>query len=243
MRQAPRVALVGDYDAAVTAHRAIQRSLELAEASYVWVHTTSIPSEAAAASDFLSNFDGIWCVPASPYAHTDGALAAIQVAREQRRPFLGSCGGFQHAVIEYARNALGIAAAGHAETDPEAAGPLVVAALACPLVEESEQIRLTPGARIFEAYGGQETITETYRCRFGVNRLYAERLFGGGVLLATAHDQVSGEVRGAELAGSLHPFFVITLFQSERRALAGDGEVPPLVSAFLAAAASASRSS
>lgn len=243
MRRATRVALVGDYDPAVTAHRAIQRSLELAEASYVWLHTSSIPGEAAAAGDLLAAFDGIWCVPASPYAHTNGALAAIQVAREQRRPFLGSCGGFQHAVIEYARNALGIAAAGHAETDPESAGPLVVAALACPLVEQSEDIRLTPGSRIIGAYRGQETITESYHCRFGVNPDYAERLFGRGVLLATAHDQISGEVRGAELAGSLHPFFVITLFQSERRALAGDGEVPPLVSAFLAAAAGASRAS
>jgi len=67
-----------------------------------------------------AGFDGFWCVPASPYRDIDGALRAIRFAREQRRPFLGTCGGFQHAVLEYARNVLGWADAEHGELAPNA---------------------------------------------------------------------------------------------------------------------------
>ncbi len=62
----------------------------------------------------------------------DGALLAIRYAREQKRPFLGTCGGFQHAIIEYARNVLGWADADPAETAPDAARP-VIAPLQCAL--------------------------------------------------------------------------------------------------------------
>ena len=48
----------------------------------------------------------MWTVPASPYENTAGALDAIRFARETRRPFLGTCGGFQHALIEFARRRL-----------------------------------------------------------------------------------------------------------------------------------------
>jgi len=79
--------------------------------------------------------------PASPYTSMEGALDAIRYARESRRPFLGTCGGFQHAVIEYARNVCGLRDASHAETHPTAP-ILVVSPLSCPLVEQSEEIVL-----------------------------------------------------------------------------------------------------
>ncbi len=115
-----RVALVGDFNPSVVAHQAIPKALELAGAQHgvevepVWVHTSSISGAEAR----LAGFDGFWRVPASPYAHTMGALAAIRYARERGRPFLGTCGGFQHALIEYARNVCCMPEAEHAETDP-----------------------------------------------------------------------------------------------------------------------------
>jgi CTP synthase (UTP-ammonia lyase) len=219
-----RAALVGDYDATVVAHRAIPEALRLAHADYEWIHTTSLQNP----SDRLAGFDGIWCVPASPYADMQGALDAIRFAREQKIPFLGTCGGFQHALIEYARSVLGISGADHAETNPQAAD-LIIAPLACSLVEESEEIMLAEGTLIRTAYG-KERVTEGYHCRYGVNPTFAEPLFSGSLRIA-AWD-ASGQVRAAELAG--HPFFVITLFQPERRALRG--ELPPLVRAFTAQA-------
>ena len=224
------IALVGERSDAVVAHRGIPKALamaaELLEVDVVgtWVRTD--------AGQDLAPFQGVWCVPGSPYASMDGALAAIRHAREQDVPFLGTCGGFQHAVIEYARNVRGVTGAEHAESAPGAPDAIVVP-LECALIEVEKGVRLTPGSRLAEAYGALET-TEEYQCRFGLDETWRGRL-GGGALVFTAFDE-QGDVRGAELRG--HPFFVATLFQPERSALRG---VAPKIVTALVAAASRSR--
>ena len=224
-----RIGLVGDHDASVTAHRAIPRAIELAareagvSATFDWIATDAIDDDAP-----FTALDAIWVVPASPYRNMDGALRAITFARARGVPFLGTCAGFQHAVIEHARSSLGWADADHAETSPDARRA-VVAALACALVEASETIRLEPGSRLAAAYGAVE-ITEQYRCNYGLNPTFAAELTRGP-LRAAARD-AGGDVRAVELDG--HPFFVATLFQPERAALAG--RVPPIVRAFVGAA-------
>jgi CTP synthase (UTP-ammonia lyase) len=229
---ATRIGLVGDYDAAVPAHQAIPPALALAQSALgapiesCWLPTETIDSDAA-----LAPFDALWCVPASPYRSMEGALRAIRFARERPRPFLGTCGGFQHAVVEYARNVLGWADAEHAETAPDAARPVIVP-LACSLVEVTDRVRLLPGSRIAAAYGAGETV-EGYRCRYGLNETFRSTL-ASGALRITAEDD-AGDVRALELPD--HPFFVATLFQPERAALTG--RLPPLVAAFVRAAADA----
>lgn len=220
MNRTLRVALAGDFDATVTAHRAIPLALELAGVEGVWVHTSTIGE----ARETFAGFDGIWCVPASPYANADGVFTAIRFVRETSVPFLGTCGGFQHALIEYARNVVGMAEAEHAETNPHAAVPLI-APLECSLVEESQTLTLAAGSRLQQAYGCQQ-IDESYHCRYGLNRSLAAKLWDGAMRPA-AHDD-AGEVRAVELV--THPFFVATLFQPERRALRG--ELPPIVREF-----------
>ena len=71
-------------------------------------------------------------------------FAAIKRARREGVPILGTCGGFQHMVVEFARNAAGIADAGHAESDPDA-GAHVVSPLACSLVGEERTVTTAPG--------------------------------------------------------------------------------------------------
>ncbi len=186
-----KVALVGDYSATVIAHQAIPLALKLASEETVtgtWVGTASIRN---AAQD-LEAFDAVWCVPASPYENTKGALDAIRFARESGRPFLGTCDGFQHAVIEYARNVLGWQDADHAEDNPATAMPLI-APLACSLVEKTDAIRLVEGSRLRAAYG-EPTVVEGYHCSYGLNPQFQMRLFEGA-LVATAFD-IEGEVRG-----------------------------------------------
>ena len=228
-----QIALIGDYDPAVTAHRAIPRALELAaqrESVAVrphWMHTAQLASLGPLSTD------GAWCVPASPYADTTAVLTAIGSARESGVPFLGTCGGFQHAVLDIAGAVWGLASASHAELEPGAVDP-VIAPLSCSLVEVSGTIRLAPGSRLAEAYGTLEA-EEQYHCRYGLNPLYASRL-AAGPLRATAWDHAH-EVRAVELDG--HPFFVATLFQPERAALAGNA--PPVVTAFVRAVASHAR--
>jgi CTP synthase (UTP-ammonia lyase) len=222
-----RIALIGDFNPAVTAHRAIDEALRLAGAEGVWIHTTMVRE--------LDSFDAIWCAPASPYASMEGALGAIRYAREQHIPFLGSCGGFQHAVIEYARNVRGLNGAAHAETDPEASLQLITP-LQCTLVEKCEDLVLMENTLVRDAYG-TANIREEYHCSYGLNPAFESTVIDGD-LRVTARD-LQGAVRAVEL--SSHPFFVATLFQSERRALGG--EIPPLVKALLSKSATKCASS
>jgi ribosomal protein S18 acetylase RimI-like enzyme len=226
-----RIALVGDYDATAIAHRAIPLALEKAGAAAAldvvgeWVATETVDP---AAPD-LARYDGVWCVPVSPYRSAAGALAAIRSVRERRVPFLGTCAGFQHAVLECADALWGIARPAHAELEPEAADP-IVAPLACALVEKGGRVTLAPGSRLARAYGALSA-EEEYHCSYGLAARCLPYL-EAGPLRATARDE-DGDVRAVELDG--HPFFVATLFQPERGALRG--KVPPLVLAFVQAAA------
>ena len=229
MLRALQIALVGDYDPGATAHQAIPPALALAaNALGRPIEPRWVPTETITDASSLTAFDGVWCVPASPYRSMAGALTAIRFAREASRPFLGTCGGFQHAVLEYARTVLGWADAEHGETAP-AGGRLVIAPLACALVEVTNTIRLAPGSRVARAYGAVE-VSEGYHCRFGLNPDFAAALTAGP-LHAVAWDD-SGEVRGIELEE--HPFFMATLFQPERAALGAT--LPPIVAAFVRAA-------
>jgi CTP synthase (UTP-ammonia lyase) len=225
-----RIALVGDFDDAITAHRAIPLALRRAaahsgvRADIEWVSTAEIHSPAR-----VHGYEGLWCVPGSPYKSEAGALVAIHHARVMNVPFLGTCGGFQHALLEYARHVLGWHDAEHAETHPSARRTLL-APLSCSLVEVQAPVQLLAGSAIARAYG-RTAITEGYHCRYGLNPEYRAELLGGA-LQATAWD-ATGEVRAVELEG--HPFFVATLFQPERAAL--EERDAPLVVAFVAAVA------
>ncbi|EJM90222.1 MULTISPECIES: CTP synthase C-terminal region-related (seleno)protein [unclassified Pseudomonas] len=220
------IALIGDYDPQVTAHQAIPVALGMAaehaglDVQFQWLATDGINDDSS-----LQDFDGFWCVPASPYRNEDGALRAIRFAREQQRPFLGTCGGFQHAVLEYARNVLGWGDAEHGETSPDATRALLTP-LTCSLVEAIDSIHLVEGSLIAKAYEST-VIREGYRCRYGVNPQF-ERDLLSQELSAEGHDS-TGDLRAVELRG--HPFFVATLFQPERAAL--KGILPPLVSALI----------
>lgn len=154
-------------------------------------------------------------------------LLAIRGARERGTPFLGTCGGFQHAVLEYARNVLGWADADHGEMAP-GAERAVISPLACALVETRAVVQFLPGTLLAEAYGVPEAVVG-YRCRYGLNPAFQAALLAGP-LRASAVDE-DGAIRAVELTG--HPFFVATLFQPERAALTG-GPVPP-ARAFLKA--------
>ena len=223
------IALVGDYDPDVTAHRAIPLAIELVSCgteslTVTWLSTESLVSTPDVA---LSRYAGFWCVPGTPYKNMEGALWAIRFAREQERPFLGTCGGFQHALIEFARSVLGLLDADHLESNPAAQIPLI-APLRCALVEIEDRIFLQKGSRAARIYG-QTVIDESYRCRFGLNREHAAK-FEKGSLRITGVDK-HGEARVVELEN--HPFFFGTQFQPERAALVGRNH--PLIAAFVTA--------
>ena len=229
-----RIALVGDHSDQVRAHRAIPRALDLVterepgmRVAPAWISTAEI--DRADPARVLGGVDGVWCVPGSPYASMEGALAAIRYARETRLPFLGTCGGFQHALIETARNVLGAAAADHAESNPEG-DLLLITPLSCSLVGARGRLHLATGSGLAAIYGAGE-VTESYHCNYGLNPEHRALIESSPLRIAALDD--AGAVRAVELPG--HPFFVATLFQPELSAFAG--EIHPLVRAFAQAAA------
>jgi CTP synthase (UTP-ammonia lyase) len=226
---AARLALVGDRTPAVRSHGRIPMLLEalhrhdgLAIDPY-WIATQD------AEESTLDGFDAIWLVLGSPYRSQAGALAAVRTARERAIPFLGTCAGFQHALLEFARNVCGLAGVQHAENQPDA-DQLLILPLACSLVGHQGVIRVTAGSLAEQILGVEQTV-ERYHCSYGaINPAYIDVLRASG-LRFTGHDP-DGQVRAAELPE--HPFFLATLFQPE---LAGDGTRPhPIVRALAGAA-------
>jgi len=209
-----RVALVGDRSPHVRSHTRIPGLLDvLREQHGLALDTYWIPTDEVDGTD-LARFDGIWLLPGSPYRSEAGALHAVRVAREHRVAFLGTCGGFQHLLLEFARDVCGLADATHAETEPDASHPLIVE-LSCSLVGHEGAVNLTPGTLAERIFGVERSI-ERYHCAYGLDQSYLPTLAAHG-LRFTGYDDDS-EVRVAELDG--HPFMLGTLFQPE---LAGDG--------------------
>jgi CTP synthase (UTP-ammonia lyase) len=226
-----RVALVGDYRPDSKAHQGAPRALALAgEATGIpieceWLHTSTL---AADPSSQLEPFQGVWVVPGSPYTNASGVIRAIRMARTTGRPFLGTCGGFQHALLECAEALWGVESPADAEIDPQAVDP-VIAPLSCSLVEKHGDVFFVAGSRLAGFYGMPSAV-EGYHCSYGLNATYARHL-NSGPLRVSARD-AGGDVRAAELEG--HPFFFGTLYQPERSALDGRGH--PLITAFVKAA-------
>lgn len=223
---AKTIALIGDYNKAVTAHTAIPIALEFANKSantdikWLWVETAMIHS-----ADSLAEFSAIWAVPGSPYKNMEGVLSAIRFARETGRPFLGTCGGFQHALIEYAQNVCDVMAADHAESNP-AGNTLLITPLTCSLAGKTDQIFFKPGSRLYAIFNEESTFGE-YQCRYGLNPLWKNQLESAG-LVFSGYDS-AGEVRAFELPN--HPFFIGALFQPELSAMRNISH--PLIKVFV----------
>lgn len=222
------IALVGDRSPTVRAHGRIPLVIDaLRRRDGLVLDPYWIPSTEA---DDLERFDGIWVVPGSPYSDREKVIDAVGVAREHGIPFLGTCGGFQHAIIHLARALADIPEANHAEygeTDTD-----VIVPLECSLVGHEGVIRYTPGTLIAEIAGVDQRL-ERYHCSYGIAPAFVAQLEEAGVVFG-AHDE-DGAPRALELPDR-RSFFLGTLFQPE---LAGDGSrAHPVIRAFAEAVVS-----
>jgi CTP synthase (UTP-ammonia lyase) len=228
MANATRIGIIGDFNPGNITHIATDRAIQDAAKALgkqfesVWIPTNQ--------SSGLDRFDALFCSPGSPYKSLDGALNCIRYARENNVPFIGTCGGFQHMVLEYARNVLGISDAAHAETDPYASR-LFITPLSCSLVGQTMEVNLKSGSKAAAMYPGASS-TEAYYCNFGLNPIYQAQLEEAG-LKVSATDR-DGEVRIMELPS--HRFFLGTLFVPQARS--DNGKAHPLILAFCRAALS-----
>ncbi|MFO0699989.1 MAG: hypothetical protein U0236_12230 [Nitrospira sp.] len=223
-----KLAIIAEYDSSFKPH--VQTDAAIAHAASAlrldvhsqWISTATLRIEQ------LSDFDALWLAPGSPYRDLSRTLDAIRFAREHNVATLGTCGGYQHMVIEFARNVMGITDAHHAEYDPYASR-LIVLRLPCSLAGRELEISLTPGSRAADAYGAS-SVTERYYCNFGVNPDYVEQIANAG--FAVVGKDADGDCRVMEL--SHHRFFVGTLFVPQARSRPDHPH--PLITHFLLAA-------
>jgi CTP synthase (UTP-ammonia lyase) len=224
--RAPRLALVGDRSDAVLAHLRIPVILDALGRDAAPLDAYWLPSRSIDPASDLTGFDGIWVLPGSPYENVAGVLHAIETARTTGIPFLGTCGGFQHMLLELARNVCGLDV-----HHGESAGPdqdALLVPLACSLLGEEDGITVLPGTLAAQIMGAGPT-TERYFCSYGLDDRYLAMLVEHGLVVSGRDD--AGALRLGELAG--HPFYLGSLFQPE---LSSDATwIHPILVAFAAA--------
>ena len=182
---------------------------------------------------------------------TEGKIAAIRRAREDKVPYLGICLGMQLAVIEYARDVTGLDGAHSTEFDPETPHPVI--ALITEWLDREGRIetrdansdlggtmrlggqkcRLAEGSLARRVYG-RDVITERHRHRYEVNNAYLPRLEQAGLRVSGTSAEGKALCEMVELAESQHPWFVGCQFHPEFTSNPRTGH--PLFIAFVKAA-------
>ena len=226
------IALIGDRRPSVRSHVRLEQ-LFAPEASVAarGIRATWLSSDAVDLES-LAEVDGIWVLPGSPYADRDRVLGAITYARVHDVPFLGSCGGLQHLLLEFARSVAGLTSAEHAEEHPEAAHPIIVP-LTCSLVDEDTEVIVEPSTIAADLLGaGRHQVS--YVCSYGLDQRATAALVAAGLRIA-ARD-AAGEVRMAEVASCR--FMVGSLFQPEL--MSTPDALHPLIEGFFVAAGATS---
>ncbi|MFF4713028.1 hypothetical protein ACFY2V_16715 [Streptomyces eurythermus] len=219
MTSRPRLALVGDRSDRVPAHARFDEIVPAFGVDVDWLPSSTV-------TEAIAEYDGIWVVPGSPYVSQANVLLAIRTARTLGIPYLGTCGGFQHALIEYARNVLGIRDAEDVQYDADAATPLIVP-LCCSLVGETAPLYFAPDSRLSSVYPGLTETVETYHCKYGLNPDYEDKILSGSLRISGWDAEKAP--RAVELPD--HPFFVGSLFQPELSSTTD--QLHPLIRAFL----------
>ncbi|WP_049980614.1 glutamine hydrolyzing CTP synthase [Halolamina rubra] len=226
------VALVGKYDledAYMSVHEAlkhagIQRGVEV---NVSWVDADDMDDHHA---DRLENADGVVVPGGFGSRGTEGKVEAVRYARENDVPFLGLCLGFQMAVIEHARNVVGLEGADSTEIAPDTPHPVIDL---LPEQYETEEMGGTMRLGTHEteidegtlaaAVYGDTSCTERHRHRYEVNPEYIPQLEADGLTFSGHADNRMEIVERAD-----HPYFIGTQFHPEFRSRP-DRASPPFV--------------
>lgn len=205
-----KIAILGDFNPVYSTHhilndsiRQIQKLLN-EEIQFDWISSDTLNFKTA----FNNMYCGLWIAPGSPYKNMKNVLNTITYTRENNIPTFGNCGGFQHMIIEFARNICGITNADHEETNPNSSD-LLISKLSCSLVEQEEELTITDANSILFNTIKKEKLLGKYFCSYGINSKYIDTLKSNGLKLTAISPD--GQVRAFEIEA--HPFFVGTLFQ------------------------------
>ena len=217
------IGLIGKYIELQDAYKSILESFVHAGAmneckvNIVNVHSEFITDENVA--EKLSHLDGLLVAPGFGHRGIEGKIIAVKYARVNKLPFFGICLGMQMAVIEFARNILGLKNAHSTEMDPNSPDPVI------DLMEEQKKVTIKGGTMRLGSYPceitegslanhiyGKLNISERHRHRWEFNNAYLDQFEKAG-LLASGKNPESGLVEIIELKG--HPFFIGVQYHPE----------------------------
>jgi len=217
------IGLIGKYIELQDAYKSILEAFVHAGAineckvQVVNVHSEFITDENV--SEKLGNLDGLLVAPGFGLRGIEGKIIAVKYARERGLPFFGICLGMQMAVIEFARNVLGIKDAHSTEMNPDTANPVI------DLMEAQKKITAKGGTMRLGAYPCVITegslasriyetasISERHRHRWEFNNAYLEQFEADG-MVASGKNPESNLVEIVELTN--HPFFIGVQYHPE----------------------------
>lgn len=236
------IGLIGKYIELQDAYKSILESFIHAGAmndvkvQVVNVHSEYITQENVA--EKLGGLDGLLVAPGFGHRGIEGKIIAVQYARKYGLPFFGICLGMQMAVIEFARNILGLKDAHSTEMDANTPDPVIS------MMEEQKKIKMMGGTMRLGAYPceitegslahkiyGTTHITERHRHRYEFNNAYLTQFETNG-MIASGMNPETGLVEIIEIPS--HPFFIGVQYHPELKSTV---ERPsPLFVHFIAAA-------
>jgi CTP synthase len=217
------VGLIGKYIELQDAYKSILESFVHAGAmNEVKVQVVNVHSEFITAENVaekLDGLDGLLVAPGFGHRGIEGKIVAVQYAREKGLPFFGICLGMQMAVIEYARNVLGLKDAHSTEMDTSTSHAVIN------MMEEQKKIRMMGGTMRLGAYPceikeaslaheiyGETMISERHRHRYEFNNDYMDQFESNG-MIASGKNPESGLVEIMEIPS--HPFFIGVQYHPE----------------------------
>lgn len=217
------IGLIGKYLELQDAYKSILEAFVHAgainecEVQIVNVHSEYITENNV--KEKLGGLDGLLVAPGFGMRGVEGKIIAVKYAREKRLPFFGICLGMQMAVIEYARNVLGLKEAHSTEMDPQTKHPVI------DLMEEQKEITAKGGTMRLGAYPctvkegtlahtiyGKTNVSERHRHRWEFNNSYLEAFEKAG-MIASGKNPATGLVEIVELPN--HPFFIGVQYHPE----------------------------
>ena len=214
-----KIGIIGEFNPGYYTHlaliKAFTHSVDFLQKRFTleWIPTDILPEFFD--KEILS-LDGVLMSMGTPYSDIDSALKVIKYARENDIPLMAICGGFQHVLIEYARNVKGIENAEHEETSPDAEN-LLITSLSCSLAGKADNLRVTnKKSKMYEILE-TENFEGKYHCNYGLNKKYESVLFEEALVSTVVNEE--NEIRAIELKG--HRFYIATLFQHQLYSEAG----------------------
>ncbi|MEZ0318373.1 MAG: CTP synthase [Pyrobaculum sp.] len=218
-----RVGMCGKYVELPDAYLSIIEALKHAgaaldaEPELVWINSVDVERD----PDVLKKIevDAMVVLPGFGKRGAEGMIECVRHARVEKTPFLGICFGMQLAVVEFARNVLGLRGANSTELDPETPHPVVhlapeqrgVDVMGGTMILGNREVEIVPNTLVASLYGAS-VIVERHRHRYEVNLEYLPKLTEAGLVVSGWRRDVK-RVEIIELPG--HPYFVATQFHPE----------------------------